>query len=134
MIPFNYFRALFPRWSFYDQVAYHFELEFKVFGSADWHPISFTQPRSLFTLFLNSNCNLAMASINIIEHFATEVQSQTDFDAHQLTSFKLLTSLLKAKLTDFELPTNSVQFKIVAAQCEKKETIYFSNVLNLDEL
>ena len=127
-------RALFPKWSFFDQVAYKFEVEFKVAGSSNWIPITFFQTRQPLGLFLNPQVNMALAQVNIIEHFAHDIQllqQRNDQirskDVHKLTSYKLLHSLLYVKLKEFDLDPRTIQFKIVARSPQETVDVFISD-------
>lgn len=131
---FHLIRAVFPRWNFFDQVAYNFELEFKVKDASNWSPIQFYQKRQPLSLFLNTQTNMALAEVNIIEHFAKDIQDLQNKNAlvhsrdiHKLVSYKLLKSLIEIKLQDYELPSSSVQFKIVARNTQESLDIYISD-------
>ena len=133
----NLIRALFPRWSFFDRIGHHFELEFKVQNSRDWQKISFDQDRKAFSLFVNPAVNLAMAQVNIIEHFMGEISdlqrinSEVDSkDVQDLTTFRLLRSLIEVKLEAFEIPAGPFQFKILACSPEEKLDVYISDWLS----
>lgn len=132
-------RALFPYWSFFDRVGHQFELEFKVPDAKQWEPISFEQVRSRISFVFNPSGNEAMAQVNIIEHFAQDIQELQlinpavhSKDVQNLTSFRLLKSLLKVKIRQYELPTNIIQFKILADSPTEKIVIYISDWLSLE--
>lgn len=131
-------RALFPKWSFFDQVAYSFEIEIKVPESQTWEVISFYQKRRPFSLFINSEMNLALAQVNVIEHFAKDIQNlqviNTTIDSkdvHELTTFKMLKSILKLKLSEYSYKPSTIQFKIVACSPQERLDVYISNWINL---
>lgn len=131
-------RALIPRWNFFDHVNYQFELEFKIAGAETWEIVTFIQKKDLFGLLINPETNLDMAKVNIIEHFAYDVQdlistnTQIRFkDVQRLTSFKLLRSLIETQLKSYELSNLTVQFKIVAANMEERKDIYISDWFDL---
>jgi len=134
----NLIRALFPKWNFFDQIAYHFELEFKVPGAHEWSAISFQQTRKRLSLFLNAEVNLALAHMNILEHFAEDIQAlQTNSplipsrDIQQLTTFKMVRSLLRLKLQQFESQPDVVQFKLTAKNPNESVDLYISDWINL---
>ena len=127
-------RALFPKWNFFDRIAFNFQLEFKIPGSTLWEPISFDQERRPFDVIINANYNLSLAQVSLLEHFSRDIQELQaanplvdSKEVQALTSFKMLRSLLFFKLQEYELESDSVQFKIVA--CGEKEIldIYISD-------
>lgn len=117
----NLIRALFPKWNFFDRIAYTFELHFKLKPSASWQQIKFDQYHTNAGLFINEKCNLSLAEFNIVEHFANDVQEHLS-SITTLTSYKLLTSLLESKLS-----TTDFQFKILAVSPAEKIDIYVSD-------
>ncbi len=129
-------RALFPRWDFFDRIDYCFELQFKSGAVADWQKISFDQERKLRDLVFNPQCNLAMAQINILEHFAHDVQEfkNKDLKIKSLTSLKMTKSLLKIKLIELGIMSGSAQLRLVAIGPNEKVNLYTSEVFALDEL
>lgn len=134
----NLIRALFPKWSFFDRIASHFHLEFKIPGVNEWTPISFEQNRKFFGLFINHECNLALAEVNIIEHFAQDVQELQmqnprvhSKEVQRLSTFKMLSALLQYKLKKFELEADQVQFKISAVSPSEEIVIYISDWIGL---
>ncbi len=137
----NLIRALFPNWNFFDRVAFSFELWFKVQGSTRWEAITFDQIRQPFGLLLNPDVNLALAQINIIEHFAKDIQDLQAINSlihsrevQSLSTFKMLRSLIKLKLKDFEVPTSEVQFKVVAINPNEKIDLYISDWINVESV
>lgn len=135
----NLVRALFPHWNFFDRIASHFELSFKIPGSTEWSLISFDEERKIFGLLVNPQCNLSLAHVNIIEHFAADIQQLQQFksglhskDVQKLSTFKMICSLLRLKLSDYSLKTNSVQFKISAVSPSEEVVIYISDWLPME--
>jgi len=135
-------RALFPRWDFFEQVAYTFELKFKRPGANFWETLDFNQSRRPLTLFFNANCNFQLAQFNVIEHFVQDLHEIQNRDAHltteissdeiaALTTFKMLIGLLSVKLQAVEYPDDSVQFKITAYSPTEEVDIYYSDWINL---
>lgn len=114
-----FFRALFPNWNFFDQIAYSFEIHYKMPSSRDWQKISFDQKPKIHSLFFNPELNLALVEINVIEHFAQDVQQNEDVKS--LTSFKILQSIIKMNLQNIE---ENTRFKIVARSPEKTLDLY----------
>lgn len=131
-------RALFPNWNFFDRIAYSFELQFQIESESEWQTISFSQKRKWYNLFFNPECNMALAQINIIEHFARDLQEvRLQFDSvlaeekiQNLTTFRLLKSLLNNRPS----PGQSLIFKIVAVQPSGSLDLYMSKKIPWDDL
>ncbi len=130
----NLIRALFPTWNFFDQVQYQFGVEIKVPDLDRWEPLSFNQSRQAFNMALNGSANLAMAQVNVIEHFARDIQELLldsplveSRQVRSLTSFKLISALLKVKMQEYEVSPNSLQFKVVAIRKDEILDIYISD-------
>ncbi len=131
-------RALFPNWNFFDRIAYSFELQFQIESESEWQTISFSQKRNWYNLFFNPECNMALAQINIIEHFARDLQEvRLQFDSvlaeekiQNLTTFRLLKSLLNNRPS----PGQSLIFKIVAVQPSGSLDLYMSKKIPWDDL
>ena len=130
----NLIRAIFPNWNFFDKVAYNFEVEFKVKDAKVWEKISFDQTRQSLGLFVNPDCTVALAQVNIIEHFAKDIQDLQDEDSfvdskdvQNLTTFKMLRSLISAKLQEYDFQESALQFKIVACSPNEKIDVYISD-------
>ncbi len=130
----NLIRALFPSWNFFDRVGYRFELEFLQAGSKEWEPLLFISRRMPMGFLINSDCNLKLAQVNVIEHFARDVQelqSRNELVASEsiqaLTSFKLLRSLIQIKLQDYELESNTIQFRVIGSNQNEKIVIFISD-------
>lgn len=73
----NFFRALFPHWSFFDRVVNSYDLEVKLQGEEAWQRVSFDQKRSFFSLNVNAELNLALANVSLLEHFARDLENPT---------------------------------------------------------
>jgi hypothetical protein len=137
----NLIRAIFPRWNFFERVAYGFELHFKVPDALKWEQISFDQKRTPLSLLINPSCNLALAQVCLLEHFARdiqELQEQAELlassEVQSLTTFKMVSSLLKSKLQEYELETGAIQFKIVACGATDKVDVYISDWITLESV
>lgn len=135
-------RALFPRWDFFEQVAYTFELHIKRPGANFWKPLDFNQPRRPFSLFFNADCNVQLAQFNLIEHFVQDLHELQNRDEQltkeissdeisSLTTFKMLMSLLNAKLQTIEYSDDCIQFKITACSPTEQIDIYYSDWITL---
>jgi hypothetical protein len=79
----NQFRALFPKWSFFDRVASPYILEIKI--QEEWQHFQFDQKRTWYSLFVNPDLNLALAQVNLLEHF---IQDPSE------VNFKIIQSLV----------------------------------------
>jgi hypothetical protein len=137
-------RALFPRWNFFDRVGHQFGVEFKTTRDSAWIPVHFERPRTGFALFLNADFNMALAQVNVVEHFAQDVQElplqntlhNKTLDSRlvrNLTSFKLLLSLLEVKQQELGIQSNTIQFKITATNLSNQLDIYVSDWVKLNE-
>lgn len=77
---------------------------------------------------------MALAQVNVIEHFSQDIQDLQSLnplvdskDVQQLTSFKLLKTILEVKLQEFEFSSSTVQFKIVAHSPDEIIDLYISD-------
>jgi hypothetical protein len=118
----NLFRAIFPRWNFFDQITHRFELEYKTSKTSQWQKISFDQKRALLSPIINPSCNLALAQINIIEHFVSDLEE----GSRTQTSYKLLLSLVKIKLSALGIHSEKIQFQVVAVLKDEREIVFTS--------
>jgi hypothetical protein len=137
----NLVRSLFPKWSFFDQVAFGFELEFKLPDSTSWEPVSFKGQRSFLNLFSNPDGNLAILQGNILDHFVQDIQrlqaenpALNSKEVQALTTFKMITALLETKLKEYEHDSPAVQFKIVARSPDSVLDFYFSDWIQVNQL
>lgn len=129
----NLIRALFPKWNFFDRVAYTFELHYKLKSSKSWQKIKFEQNYSPLGLFINEKYNLSLAQFNIVEHFASDVQDPhfTESAAVELPTYKLLNSLLAVKISELGITESELQFKIVAVSSKENINLYTSRPIKL---
>lgn len=131
----NLIRALFPNWNFYDRIAYSFELEYRLKNTQIWERVSFDQKRHLFDLLINPDCNLALAQFNIIEHFARDIQHLEHMNQlEDLTTYKMLRSLLKIKLNFSDEKNQQIKFKITATDRKEKNDIFVSEWIAMSNL
>ena len=129
----QYFRALFPRWNFFDQVAYSFEIEVLVSGSTRWQIIDFLQDRKWYHLVYNPNVNLLLAQVNVVEHFVIDLQEMPPAGkVDGLTTYKMLVALVACKIKSVIRQADSAQFKIVAQKSEEKIDLYVSDWIQLE--
>lgn len=131
-------RSLFPRWDFFDQVAFSFNVFFKTSPDTSWKRLSFDQPHKSSRILFNPFINNALAEASIVEHFARDIQElekdKPDFntsDLDNLTSYQVLCSLLQVKLKRENLQDDGFQFKIVAHGTNATIDIYTSQILPL---
>lgn len=115
-------------------------MEFKIAESQNWEKITFHQKKDLFGLLVSPEINFDMAKINIIEHFAYDIQhiiylhSQIKFkEVQKLTSFKLLKALLESKIKNYSISNRTIQFKIVAVNLRERKDIYISDWFQMGE-
>lgn len=124
-------RAIFPRWDFFDRIAYHFDLEYETERDGSWERISFRRRFSLFHLFINTDLNEALAQMNLLDHFAHDVQSlDRPEDATSLTSYKLVSSLVGAKAPAAVSPP---RFRLVAVSPTDRIVLFVSPRLRRGE-
>ncbi|XGC80635.1 hypothetical protein ACES2L_15010 [Bdellovibrio bacteriovorus] len=110
----NLIRVLFPNWNFFNQVAYEFNLWVLAPGATDWTLLSFDQKRKVLGVFVNPEVNLALAKLNLLEHFAQDLQSDlADEDVTQLTTYRMVKSLVTEKLIELKIDPKA-RFKLVA--------------------
>lgn len=133
-------RALFPRWNFFDRVGHHLELEFKTPESSSWERIYFEQGRRPLGLFVNPEVNLALAQVNVVEHFISDLtdlqegdRQISEADIHSLTTFQMLRSLLRMKLQEHNQNPGRLQFKILACSPRERSDVYVSEWISLGE-
>ena len=114
-------RSLFPKWNFFDKLAHTFELHYKAQADQDWRCISFDQIHNIKNIVFNPTVNLALAQFNVVEHFSTDVQELgfsnslvTETTLQNLSSYRLMKSLIAVKLQEAKETSNRFQFKIVA--------------------
>lgn len=131
-------RSLFPRWDFFDQIAFSFNVYFKMSSDTEWTLLNFAQKHSSARMVFNPFINEALAHASIIDHFARDIQNlekdKPDFvksDLENLTSYQLLCSLLNVKLKHENRLDEHFQFKIVAHGTNETIEIYASDVLPL---
>lgn len=133
-------RAIFPNWNFFDRIAFNFELEFKVPDSKKWEPVLFVVPRQSWGILFNSDSNLNLAQINVIEHFARDIQELQILnplvhsrDVNALSTFKMLKAILRHRLQDYEIQNEMIQFKITARGQTESRDIYISDWISMEK-
>lgn len=132
-------RSLFARWNFFDRVAYHFELDFRLTEASGWERISFDLRRRPLGLLLNPEATFAHAQGNLLEHFALDVQSlvamdgkvdSADVDA--LTTFRMIKALVETKLRAAGAPSEIFQFRLSARDDSGEFPVYVSDWLKAE--
>lgn len=127
----NSIRCLFPRWNFFQSTQYQFKLEIKNINEKHWTKIQFLQKRKMYNLLFNPNCNLDLAQVNVIEHFAEVIQldskNNKNLQIKKITSLRLIQSLVISLLQDMNLKQGCYQFKVVAENLNEKIEIYKSD-------
>ncbi|HRO66290.1 MAG TPA: hypothetical protein PL182_01855 [Pseudobdellovibrionaceae bacterium] len=120
-------RAVFPRWDFFDRIAYQFDLEFQKDSASSWERLSFQQNQTLRGLFINTDLNEALAQMNLLDHFARDVQElQKPDEAPALTSYRLVESLLWEKAPP---AASKLKFRLVAVSPKDRMILYASSWL-----
>ncbi len=116
------FRALFPKWNFFDQVGAHFFLEYRGSEEEPWIRVQFEGVRKKRSLLINPDANFLLAETHIIEQFAINPENKS--------SVKLVQSLLKTKIS----LTKKVQFRLIALTRADEKILYQSDWLQVDSL
>lgn len=123
----NLVRVLFPNWNFFNQVAYEFSLWVLAPGATDWIQLPFGQKRRILGVFVNPEVNLALAELNLLEHFAQDLQSDlADEDVTELTTYKMVRSLVTEKLTELKID-HRAKFKLVAKSPSETLDLFVSD-------
>ena len=117
----NRFRALFPRWDFFDRVAYQFSLEFKLSPGGNWQALDFSQTRTLRNLFYNPATNLALAQMSLIDQYVLHIENKKEQDI----TLKMLAALVRVKVQ----PKHEFQFKIMAIKDNDRTELFVSSWL-----
>lgn len=130
-------RALFPKWNFFDQIAYIFEVEFKIPSSTHWTRVQMNSTHQPFGLIFNAEHNHRLALVGTVEHFVSDINNrQQDHnqvsyeDLQSLTSFKILTSFLFYQINQNKFLSNSFQFRILACGPTEEIEIFISEWLS----
>ena len=147
VIPFNFklfsafIRALFPRWNFFDFVGFNFQVSFKVPDQNHWEILSFDVERKSLGLMLNPECNLVLAKVNVVEHFAEDIQMLTlesdqisQQDLQKKASYLMLVEIVKLELSKFEIYQSVFQFKVTAIKDSEEVDLFFSDWISLVKL
>ncbi len=143
-IPFNFelflalIRALFPQWSFFDFIGFNFQVSFKIPDQNHWESLSFEVERKTLGLMTNSDCNLNLAKVNVVEHFAQDIQNLTLklnqvslLDLQNMASYLMLVEILQWELSKFELDRTAFQFKVTAIKETEEVDLFYSDWISL---
>lgn len=133
----NLIRALFPKWSFFDETGHRFYLEVKAVGSETWTNLKEDHQRTALGLFFNPKTNLSHALDTLIQQFVQDLQDLLAFDTtpseetlETLSSFKMVRSLAHFEIKSTDFSYGSFQFRITAHKDSTVETVFVSNILN----
>ncbi len=87
---------------------------------------------------LNPECNLNLAKVNVIEHFAQDIQSLTlelkqisKQDLLKKASYLMLIEIIKVELSKFEIDQSDFQFKVTAIKDSEEVDLFFSDWISL---
>ena len=130
------FRALFPRWNFFDQVSHDLSLEFKPVGLSEWQVISFDAVRTPFSLLINPAVTLLYAEMSLLADFTSDLRPLigadglvNSRDVFQLTTFQMIKSLVFSRLIEFETNAVEFQFRVIAKSEVENSVVFVSDVL-----
>ena len=133
----NLIRALFPKWSFFDESGHLFYLEVKAVGSDVWTNLKEDQERSAFGLFFNPSTNLSHAFDTLIQQFVFDLQDLLEADAtpdeatlENMATYKMVRSLALRDLQNTDFKFGSFQFRISAHRDGVVENVFVSNVIS----
>ncbi|OYZ22954.1 MAG: hypothetical protein B7Y39_06800 [Bdellovibrio sp. 28-41-41] len=131
-------RSLFPRWDFFDQIAFSFVVYYKVSTDTEWKKLAFTQSHKSSRLVFNQAVNDTLMQSSVVEQFARDIQELENntpnfskSDIEDLTTYQLLCSLLEVKLKQKNLNNTEFQFKITAHNTSEQIDIFTSDKLPL---
>lgn len=115
-------RALFPRWSFFDETGFYYEIYFLLPDNTDWRRLEFRHtPQKIYHIFANPQFNQMLANWNIVEHFCRDIQESENIELSTCSSHKLLLTLLRIELKGYAKTHERVQFKILAFKSNAPE-------------
>ncbi len=130
------FRSLFPRWNFFDQISQQLKLEFKPVGIASWQAAGFEATRAPFSLLVNPAVTLLHAELNLLGDFVAALNTMigpdglvSSQDVEKLTSFRMIRSLVFARLKEFETNATEFQFRISADKKNGRDIVFVSDIL-----
>jgi hypothetical protein len=130
------FRAFLPNWSFFDSIGKEFKLEIRFDPQGKWIGLEFSALQSQSSLLFNAHVNLLLATIDVVEHFATDVQrlmltepQPTPKLLEGLTSYRLVQNLIHSEIKSFEPQPTSFQFKLIALSPSTCDVIFISHWL-----
>lgn len=121
-------RALFPRWNFFDETGFNYEIHYLLPEHNTWKKIDFAHRQKFYHLFLNPTFNETLAEFNIVEHFARDIQEHEhqEIATSSKTSFKLFLSLMKLKLKWIGKDPSRIQIKLLARNSSEMIVVYHS--------
>ncbi len=120
----NHFRALFPRWDFFDRIAYKFCLEVQSAPNGDWQRLEFLKSRKPWNLLYNPGINLALAHISLIDQFVLHRENSVEKE----TSLQMLAAMVRQKTK----PTDRFKFKVVAFKGDDRKELFVSDWLKAE--
>lgn len=88
----NLIRALFPKWSFFDEVGYRVVLQSRTARTSNWETVPLLGEQGVDTLFLNPATNLAHAKMNVLAQFVQEVQKE-NVEVQALQNFHIVKAI-----------------------------------------
>lgn len=119
-------RSLFPRWDFFDRIAYDFRLQLRD-SRGTW--IESTEDSSLSwgNIFLNPTHLRILAENNVVEHFARDVQELSGESEKivTLTSYRLLKDVVMERTKSFGL-SGEPEFRVMAIGPNEELEIFHS--------
>lgn len=90
---------------------------------------------------LNPECNLVLAKVNVVEHFAEDIQMLTlesdqisQQDLQKKASYLMLVEIVKLELSKFEIYQSVFQFKVTAIKDSEEVDLFFSDWISLVKL
>ena len=133
----SYFRALFPNWNFFDQIGSDFKLQFRRHSlDQEWEDFPFVFDQPTCWLSLNPQIHLKLAQKNILEHFVQDLQEWQSLETQSrrnqvedITSFKLLKSLIEIHLEQTKVPEARFQVRILALDQQGTQELFVSGWL-----
>lgn len=126
-------RALFPRWDFFDRIAHEFHLEIRSAPEDPWRRVGFSVRFGIGGLFVNPGVLLALAQINLIEHFAQEVQETPEDRVRDLTSYQLVASLAWVKADELLQRPTGIFFRVLASDPRRDIELFRSDFLRRED-
>jgi hypothetical protein len=130
----HFVRALFPKWSFFEQIGSKFEFQVKASDDLPWEPLFFEEATTQASVFFNAQMNLNLAQQNIAEHFVTDLQDLLQRNSYpnaqeieSLVTFRLLEAWIQFKLDQAVNPPLLFKFKVVAQSPNETNDVFISH-------